>query len=211
MPHATDRYSPSRPPRVTWLLCDYGEVLSLAQPEQDRVALAAAGGIDVAAFWRGYWLRRAPYDRGDVEAREYWSAVLGRSVDNAQVRRLVSLDVASWLHPNQESIQAVALAQRHGYRMALLSNAPIAVAEAISDAPWLIGFELCIFSCYLHLVKPEPAIYREALRRLDAAPEDVIFFDDRPDNIAAAGAIGIQAHLFTHAAQIHDLPPVSAE
>ncbi len=46
------------------------------------------------------------------------------------------------------------------------------------------------------LVKPDPAIYRLALDRFGLVPEDAIFIDDRSDNVRAAEALGIRAHLF---------------
>ena len=56
------------------------------------------------------------------------------------------------------------------------------------------------FSCWLRAVKPEPAAYRAVLDALDARPEDVVFFDDRPANVAGAAELGIDARLFEHPA-----------
>lgn len=90
---------------------------------------------------------------------------------------------------------------------AILSNAPIEVAGAIDRAPWLAGFQPRVFSCRLRLSKPDPAVYHRILDHLAARPEDSIFFDERPENVAAR-SVGIQVHLFTDASQFDDLPPV---
>lgn len=49
------------------------------------------------------------------------------------------------------------------------------------------------------LVKPDPAIYRLALDRFGLAPEQAVFVDDNPANIAASSAMGIDSVLFTTA------------
>jgi putative hydrolase of the HAD superfamily len=190
---------------VTWLLCDYGQVLSLPQPQSDRDSLARASGLDDAGFWHGYWAHRAAYDRADMTSSGYWTAVLGRSTDDDLVQRLAALDTASWLHPNVNAIAASARAAERGYRLAILSNAPVDLADALDHIPWLASFEARFFSCRLRLSKPDPAIYRAVLDHLAAMPEDVVFFDDRRDNVDAAARLGIRAHVFTSPEQIDAL------
>ncbi|HVU62811.1 MAG TPA: HAD family phosphatase [Phycisphaerales bacterium] len=47
----------------------------------------------------------------------------------------------------------------------------------------------------LGLAKPDPAIYHEYARRTGFAPADILFFDDRPENVEAAIAAGWRSHL----------------
>lgn len=49
------------------------------------------------------------------------------------------------------------------------------------------------------LTKPDPAIYALACRRFGLAPAQALFIDDRAENIDAARAFGMQAHLFRDA------------
>lgn len=44
--------------------------------------------------------------------------------------------------------------------------------------------------------KPDDRIYRTALERLDAKPEDCFFLDDKSENVEGARAVGIDAHVF---------------
>jgi hypothetical protein len=55
---------------VTWLLCDYGEVLSEPPTARDRAELAAIAEWAPARgdFWAAYWADRPAYDRADVTA-----------------------------------------------------------------------------------------------------------------------------------------------
>jgi putative hydrolase of the HAD superfamily len=178
---------------VEWLLCDYGEVLCLPPPADDRRALQRLAGwpADHDSFWAAYWEDRLAYDRGDVTAAEFWTRLIGHRPDN--LTELIAQDRAMWLHPNAESVQAISESR---VRLALFSNAPIEVAEGIERSPGLAPFNKYFFSCYLRATKPDVEAYRKVLAALAAEPEDVVFVDDRPPNIDAARALGIEAHLF---------------
>ena len=54
-------------------------------------------------------------------------------------------------------------------------------------------------SCYMGLRKPDPKIYRRALGILGKSVERSLFIDDRPENVAAAAAVGMKAVRFTGA------------
>jgi putative hydrolase of the HAD superfamily len=179
-----------------WLLCDYGEVLSSAPPADEWGALQDTAGFDDSAeFHRLYWTNRPAYDHGDLSAEEYW-ALVGASP--GRLPDLVARDVAIWLHAAPGAAEAaIAAAEAAGLRLALLSNAPVEVAEGIDRLEWLRPWEQRFFSCRLRAVKPELAAYEKVLKELSATPGEVWFFDDREANVAAATSIGIKAVHFT--------------
>lgn len=93
-------------------------------------------------------------------------------------------------------------------RLGCLSNTNAAHAEFFLGAyPDLAGrFETMVLSHRIGARKPEPASYRAVVDAMDLAPQRVAFVDDRPENIAAAeamgfvgilaaGSAGIEAHL----------------
>lgn len=51
-------------------------------------------------------------------------------------------------------------------------------------------------SAGLKTAKPDPMCYRQCLSMLDAAPSDVLFVDDLPQNVAGAEAAGLSAHRY---------------
>ena len=55
--------------------------------------------------------------------------------------------------------------------------------------------ERILSSAELGLQKPEPAAYLAALRRLGFEPQDTLFTDDRPENVAGAIAAGLHGHV----------------
>jgi glucose-1-phosphatase len=86
-------------------------------------------------------------------------------------------------------------------KLVLLSNTNVVHAAWIKPRlPVLSRFDHLLLSCEVGHVKPEPAFFQEALRRVDCAPQEAAFFDDLPEYVEAANALGLRGHLFTTAA-----------
>jgi putative hydrolase of the HAD superfamily len=189
---------------MTWVLFDYGGVLCHPQPERDVARLAAAAGCPVPELEAAYWSYRLDYDRAAFDVTGYWQRVaadLGRRFTGEQIAELSRLDAQSWLNLQDASVELVNELEKAGYRLAVLSNAPADVAEAVRRLPLASSFEHLLFSCYLKSAKPDPACFGAALAALGAAPGEVVFLDDRADNVAAAAALGIRSARFTSAPQ----------
>ncbi len=71
--------------------------------------------------------------------------------------------------------------------------------EAAFYSPALAMLRTRLASQDLGLIKPDPAIYAEAARRLEASPQELIFFDDLEANVEAAREAGWRAHRIDHA------------
>jgi putative hydrolase of the HAD superfamily len=85
-------------------------------------------------------------------------------------------------------------------KLVLVSNTNVLHAAFLRPKlPVLERFDSLVLSCEVGLVKPEPAIYQEALARVGCAPREAAFFDDLPEFVQAANALGIRGHLFTTA------------
>jgi putative hydrolase of the HAD superfamily len=186
---------------MTWVLFDYGGVICQPQPEADVALLAGAAGCTIQEFSEGYWAHRLDYDRGELDCVTFWQKVAagaGRSFTPAQIAELTRLDIASWLHLQPGTVTLIEDLAAAGYRLALLSNAPAEVADVMAALPVVAAhFEHCTFSCYLRAIKPQPEVYQAVLTLLGAGPGEVVFLDDRPENVAAAEALGIRSVHFT--------------
>jgi putative hydrolase of the HAD superfamily len=62
---------------------------------------------------------------------------------------------------------------------------------------WIEAFNHHTWSHAVNLAKPEPAIYLHAAEGLHTPPANILFLDDRPENIEAAIAVGMQAIQYT--------------
>jgi putative hydrolase of the HAD superfamily len=193
---------------VEWIVFDYGEVISLRPPAQAGALLARTAGVTPERFWQVYWQGRPAYDLGATDAAGFWGDVcarLGRTADEKLIDTLVAHDLAAWSHHNPETLCLLEELAAADTRLALLSNAPAEVARWIDDQPWAALFRHRFFSTDLRRAKPDPRIFREVCERLGARPGDLVFVDDRQENIDTAQALGIESVLFT------DVPRLRSE
>ena len=87
---------------------------------------------------------------------------------------------------------------RGRYKTALLSNASAEFAEILHTKFGLLDcFDVTIISGLVGMMKPDPAIYRLMLERLQVAPHEAVFVDDMPENVEGASAVGMHAIRFT--------------
>lgn len=159
--------------------------------------LAAELGVTTARLAAAYWPGRIAYDLGGDEDT-YWADVLARlglRPDPDLRQRVSAADAAKWslLPPTGRAL----LDRLTGLRLGVLSNAPAPLATAVRAAPWSAVVDVLVFSADLGLAKPDPRIYASADAAFGTAPHEVVFFDDRADNVAAARAHGWDAHVWT--------------
>jgi putative hydrolase of the HAD superfamily len=185
---------------VRAVVLDYGNVLCLEQTLEDMKGMALVCGIPHERFSELYWKQRPSYDRGDIDGPAYWTAVvdqqeLGLSRD--QIATLIRLDSESITRPNQGAVQWAELLHHEGFPLTLLSNMPLELSRHVTKFfPSLSTFEYLIYSCDYGSIKPDLAIFRKCLELLKAAPQDILYLDDRAENVEAAAGLGINSVLF---------------
>lgn len=77
-----------------------------------------------------------------------------------------------------------------------LSNMPRFALPAITAHEFWRLFTDAVISSRCGMVKPEARIYRWLLQTNGIDPATAFFVDDRPENIAAARAVGMAGHVF---------------
>ncbi|GAA0381010.1 haloacid dehalogenase [Acrocarpospora corrugata] len=169
--------------------------------------MVAVAGVESGRFWAAYWDHRDPYDRGLMTAGDFWSAVaktLEADFPAETTEELIRLDITSWLTPDLATVELIARLKSRGLGLALLSNAPHELADALEDLPWMADLEHRFFSSRMATSKPSPEIYTAVLASLGAAAGDCVFVDDRPPNVTAAEAVGMRALVFTDAGRLDE-------
>ena len=197
-------------PQIDAVLFDYGLVLSAAPDPAAWARMRAITSLDEDPLHTAYWAYRHDYDRGTLNGTAYWHAVAahaGTTFDPSQIAALNAADTDLWTQLNTPMVEWAARLQRAGIRTGILSNIGDAIAEGIcAKLPWLSGFDHRTWSHELFLAKPEPAIYLKTAEALKTPPANILFIDDREENIAAAEAVGMQAIRYTtHAEFEHEM------
>jgi putative hydrolase of the HAD superfamily len=195
----------STPPRIDAVLFDYGQVLSLPPNPAAWARMRAITGLDEDRLHAAYWQFRHDYDRAALTGTAYWHAVAahaGIALDTAQLTALFAADIDLWTNLNLPLVEWAGRLQHAGIRTGILSNIGDSIAEGIvARLPWLSAFYHCTWSHALFMAKPEAAIFLKTAEALSTAPANILFLDDREDNIVAADALGFQTlHYTTHAA-----------
>lgn len=89
-----------------------------------------------------------------------------------------------------------------GIRVGIISNIYTIFAKIVSMLGDYRGFDPVILSCEVKLKKPNPAIFRLALQRCRASPEETIFIDNLQENVDAAEQLGMKVILARNSDQI---------
>jgi putative hydrolase of the HAD superfamily len=193
----------SIPGRV--VVFDYGEVISRTPSNRDRADLVAVAGVPDAAFWGPYWAHREGLDEGTTSIREYWKRVgtdLGVEFSESRIQELWVADYTGWLSVDPAVFDIIGELHDGGTRVALLSNAGFDFASPFRFSPMARFFERMFVSAELGLLKPDPRIFEEVSRELGITPPEMVFIDNKQENVDGAAAVGATAHLFTTAADL---------
>ncbi len=98
--------------------------------------------------------------------------------------------------PNKELLLLLVLLKRK-YNLVLLSNLGKIHKQYLSKEYHLnYLFKKRIFSYQVHARKPEPEIFKLTLKKLKLSGNQVLFIDDKPENIQGAKKLGINSILF---------------
>jgi putative hydrolase of the HAD superfamily len=179
------------------LVLDYGGVLSLPQRDSEVASMARLLGVLPDQFQRAYDMHRTHFD-GGLAVNEYWRRVLAdlERPDFAAIEDLIEGDIASWAY-FREPVWGLAREFRaRGGRTALLTNNVPPLLARLRALARLDDFDAVIASCELGFCKPDPRIFRVCLDAIGVPPEEVLFVDDLPRNVAEARRQGMQTLLF---------------
>jgi putative hydrolase of the HAD superfamily len=155
-----------------------------------------------AQIFQGYTGDWAQFDRGTIAPEPLIDRIATRTGLPAALVRTVVDAVPRSMHALPASVALVEHLHAQGEVLFFLSNMPAPYADVLEQAnPFLRCFQDGVFSARVQLIKPEPAIFAHAAMRFGLPPDQLLFFDDVPANVAAARAAGWQAEVFTHAQQ----------
>lgn len=187
----------TQPCSLDGVLFDFGKVLSGPPNPAAWARMRELAAFDEESLHREYWAHRHAYDEGKHTGEAYWHLVAegnGTVFTAEQVAALIAADNDLWTDPNHPMIDWAMRLHRSGMRIGILSNMGDAMeAGVIARFDCLNHFDHCTWSHRLGIAKPEQAIYRHAAEGLGVAPAKILFIDDRPENIEAARAFGMNA------------------
>ncbi|WP_420596485.1 HAD family hydrolase [Deinococcus sp.] len=135
---------------------------------------------DERAFWRRYGESLA-FDLG-------LSAAQGEAL-------MTQFPYHAFMQPAPGVRELLEALRARGLKIGVLSNTlpdiwPTLKAIGVDDL-----VDVALSSCLLGVHKPELEVFKLAANKLDLPTEQVLFFDDKPENVTAARSAGMSAEL----------------
>ena len=179
--------------KIRAVIFDIGRVLIGLDLSRAMQGLAVGVTLTPEELWAA--IEKDPswkdWQEGRISARDYHLKLTKRVGSSLPFERFAEAwNLAFVPEPLQDPALFERLSKR--YKLALLSNTdPVHVAHIESHYDFFRFFPTRIYSCVLGVAKPNPLIYREALRACKVKAGEAVYIDDVPAYVEAARALGI--------------------
>lgn len=158
-------------------------------------------------------LQYTPADSWDVAVQvvaQFPGAMTGAPIDEVRIRTVahelglgdrVDDIVAVWstFAPLEPSLEVVASVRAAGTACYLASNQDAYRAACMrKKAPYGDLLDGAYYSCDIGAAKPSTAFFEHIVAELGLAPDELLFIDDQPGNVAGARTAGLAAECWSH-------------
>lgn len=201
-------------PKLRAIIFDIGRVLVRIDVARAMQGLASGSALSPGELWSA--IEKDPrwpdWQEGRITPRDWYlhlSRRLGGDLSFEQFTEVWNraLDPT----PIHEDALFQRLSKR--YRLSLLSNTdPTHVRHLEATYSFFAFFPTRIYSCAVGTSKPNPLIYREALRALKVSAEEALYIDDIAAYVEAAQRLGMSGIQFQSPSQlVADLKSLGVE
>lgn len=203
-------------PKLRAIIFDIGRVLIRIDLTRAMQGLAAGGSLSPSELWTA--IEKDPrwpdWQEGRISPRDWYLHLTKRfGVGGNFTFEQFSEVWNRVLDPTPIHEDAFFQCLSKRYRLALLSNTdPIHVRHMEAAYSFFAFFPARIYSCSIGASKPNPLIYREALRALKVQAQEAIYIDDIAAYVEAAQRLGMGGIQFQSPAQLtSDLKSLGVE
>ncbi len=151
--------------------------------------------IEAVGLTPAEWATTDQRDRRWTNSFESYLAFLGLDADrSARVLELRTELTRRSLVPAAGALSLLDELRARGLRLGLISNCSSEVADVWEDSPFAGRFDVVVLSASEGVCKPDPRIYRLALKRLGVEAGEAIFVGDGDaGELPGAEAVGMRA------------------
>ena len=136
------------------------------------------------------------YEAGEFDDEEFVELAISQLgfTGTAEEFEVIWQEIFTENHAMVESIREISQGDAPLY---LLSNTNgLHMKHILRDYPIFAAFSGGIYSHEAKSMKPEPPMYEQAIDRFSLVPEETLYIDDLPANIATGKALGFQSHQY---------------
>ena len=138
---------------------------------------------------------------GAITTVQHWEAVIARIGRPEAELEKIRLEFFAGDVLDRDLLEYIR-SLRPRRKTGLISNGWPDLRDYISRNHFEDAFDALVISAEVGLMKPDPEIYRLALRTLQVLPAEAALVDDTPANIEAAHELGMHGILFENPAQM---------
>ena len=201
-------------PNLRAIIFDIGRVLVRIDVGRAMHGLASGGSLSPSELWTA--IEKDPrwpdWQEGRITSRDWYLHLAKRFGGNFTFEQFTEV----WnrvLDPTPIHDDSFFKNLSKRYRLALLSNTdPIHVQHLEASYSFFSFFPVRIYSCAVGASKPNPLIYKEALRALKVKSNEALYIDDIAAYVEAAKRLGMAGLQFQSPAQLtSDLKSLGVE
>ncbi|HVH72536.1 MAG TPA: HAD family phosphatase [Candidatus Dormibacteraeota bacterium] len=191
-------------PKLRAIIFDIGRVLIRVNVARATSALAEGLSLSPEEIWSA--LEKDPrwkdWQEGRISPRDWHLHVAKRLGSKLTFEQFVEVwNGALDPRPILDDSFLERLGKR--YRLAVLSNTdPLHVVHMEQTYEFLEGFPVRIYSCRVGASKPNPLIYKEALKGCKVRAQQAVYVDDIPAYAQAAEQLGMRGIVFQSSDQL---------
>jgi putative hydrolase of the HAD superfamily len=180
-------------PTIRYVLFDLGNVLiELQSGDMLRSLFPDQPHLQKMEYWGAMPCIDA-VEKGQISTDEFCREAIRTMDIDLTPQRFADL-FRGWIKGTHDEAESWIAELRTQVGVGCLSNTSAIHREHIDAQTNLLRCMDHVFTSYeLGLRKPDPQIYTTVLQRLPVAPGEILFLDDRPDNVASARETGMQA------------------
>ena len=193
--------------RADGYVFDFGGVISVSpMPKWERTLYpyCESVGLSRQIVMDGFRKYRRHWDADLISFRAMYDRIFADAglppPDDGTMAEIVRLDKFSWVDDlREDTLELMRSLKAVGKKIGILTNQSsdfyrdcyvprCGAYRELADAEVISGLE--------RVYKPDPAIYRICEARMGLSPGRLLFFDDYPENVAAARALGWQSEVY---------------
>ena len=126
-------------------------------------------------------------DAGNILIKDAIESITKRHPTYSQEITYVLNNWCSMLTPIKDNVKLISILKDKGYKLYLLSNFHIEAIDTVRHTYDFFNlFDGDVVSGHIHVLKPDPLIYKTLLKKYNLKSDECIFIDDSLENIIEA-------------------------
>jgi len=188
--------------KIKSVVFDWGGVL-IKNPVKDFLEECSKRiGLEAQNLKEAYREFSPSFERGILTESNLWKRISDKL--NINIPNSYSLWNSCFkkvYNPYKNVIELASHLHKNGYKIALLSNTEVPAMDYFHELNYDF-FDETVFSCAEGFVKPDLQIYRILIKKLNLLPENIVFIDDKKENVQSAQQLGMNALVFRNYDQL---------